>query len=52
MAVRPHTTASTTATQAAATDQRSGRLCTTRPMTWNCIGMKYFDWSSSRKYPL
>ncbi len=48
-AVSPQAIARLKATRPAAADQRSLRLATTRPITWSCMGMKYFDWSSSRR---
>lgn len=45
----PQTIASTSAAREAATDQRTRRFVTTRPITCSCMGMKYFDWSSSRR---
>lgn len=29
--------------------QRRARSWTTSPRTWNCMGIEYFDWSSSRR---
>jgi hypothetical protein len=48
-AVRAQATTTMNPTQAPPTDQRIDRSCTTRPRKWSCIGMKYFDWSSSRR---
>ena len=48
-AVSPQAMRITTSASTAATVQRVRRFVTTRPMTWSCMGMKYFDWSSSRR---
>ncbi len=45
----PQTRRPTTASSAPAAPHRTARLSTTRPRTWNCMGMVYFDWSSSRR---